>query len=654
MNNPFHVDIPSIKRTKLSSGADIHWVETTAPPDVKGNTSAEQGNFLKRIIKPRTFSMLGVAFITTFSMLLVRTSYLQLIKGNALHARAERNRTRLIPIPAERGIITDRSGAIIAKNVARFSVMLNPIDLPTSQNDLSNTLTTIATLVGIDTKELEAKIKDSPREPFIVTENIDYDRMLVISIKSTNIPGLSIDATPMRQYPDGPLFAHVVGYTGKLTKEEYDRLKNNKYQLNDSAGKTGVETYYESKLRGTPGVNKIEVNAMGKPLRTIAQDTTRPGEQLTLALDKAIQETARNALQESLRINNARRGSVIAMTPKGEILALVSLPDFDPNVFANQNNTEITALMQNKDQPLYNRAISGAYPPGSTFKLIMATAALAEHIITEHTTVLSVGGISVGKWFFPDWQAGGHGVTNVTKAIAQSVNTFFYTVGGGYDRIQGLGLKKIMKYATLFGLGSKTGIDLPHEATGFLPTEEWKKKTTGEPWYIGDTYHVSIGQGSLLVTPLNIANATVAIANDGTLYQPRVIHTAEDPLILRANFVSPDMIDIVKRGMREAVISGSVRALGTLPVEAAGKTGTAQWHANTRTIAWFTGYAPFKNPEIIVTVMIEEGGEGHTAAVPVGKKIMEQYFKKIEIKNPPTEQTDLKPTTVSNDQSLQP
>jgi len=285
---------------------------------------------------------------------------------------------------------------------------------------------------------------------------------------------------------------------------------------------------------------------------------------------------------------------------------------------------------------LFNRAISGEYPSGSTIKPVIAAAALEEGVITENTTVRSVGGITIGQWNFPDWRVGGHGIVDVRRAIAESVNTFFYYIGGGYQDFRGLGVDKIMKYGKLFGLDSQTGVDLAGEASGFLPTEEWKEKVKGEKWYIGDTYHLAIGQGDLLVTPLQVAAYTSAFANGGTLYRPhfvkRILSGSDQALKevsiepVRENFIDSHNIEIVRQGLRQSVTDGSSRRLQSVPVAVAGKTGTAQWSSKYPPHAWFTGFAPYDNPELVITILVEQGGEGSDTAVPIAEDYLKWYF----------------------------
>ncbi len=288
---------------------------------------------------------------------------------------------------------------------------------------------------------------------------------------------------------------------------------------------------------------------------------------------------------------------------------------------------------------MFNRSITGEYPSGSTIKPVVSIAALEEGIITENTTFLSTGGVQIDRWFFPDWKAGGHGITDVRKALSESVNTFFYMIGGGdNETMTGLGVAKLTEYMEMFGLGKKLGIDLVGESSGFLPSKDWKEEVKGERWYIGDTYHLSIGQGDILVTPLQVANFTATIANGGTEYQPRLLKSILprnstkviniDPIEIKKDFITQYYYQVVREGLREGVLSGSSRSLGTLPVTSAGKTGTAQFDNSGETHAWFTSFAPFESPEIVITVLVESGGGGESVALPIAKKGLEYWFDK--------------------------
>jgi penicillin-binding protein 2 len=330
-------------------------------------------------------------------------------------------------------------------------------------------------------------------------------------------------------------------------------------------------------------------------------------------------------------------GSVVAINPQtGAVLALVTYPSYDNNAFEGGiSKDEYNRLINDENKPLFNRPIAAEYPPGSTFKPMMAAAALQENIISPTRQIYAGGSISVGAWVFNDWKV--HGQVDMIKAIAQSCNVYFYTVGGGYGDIEGLGNERIKKYANLFGMGQLTGIDLSGEKAGLIPDEAWKREVKDEPWYIGDTYHMSIGQGDVLTTPLQIANYTAAVANGGTLYRPQVVDKIVDSdgnvvrdidkEILAENFIDPKNMEWVQKGMLENVLTGSGRALSMLPVQAAGKTGTAQYAVgNSKMHAWYTVYAPYDNPEIVMAIMLEGGGQGHDASVPIAKDILQWYF----------------------------
>jgi len=430
--------------------------------------------------------------------------------------------------------------------------------------------------------------------------------------------------------------SHVLGYTGKISQKELEANKK-LYSPLDYMGKSGLELYYEKDLKGIKGSKNIEVDALGREKKISSETLAQDGYNLQLSLDVDLQACAETAIKKH---NTVGRGSLVAIDPRnGQILALVSYPAYNNNDFAQGVSQEVyQALLNNTNRPLFSRAVSGEFPPGSTFKPVVALGALQEKVINDGTSFLSIGGLNIGQWTFPDWKAGGHGNANVYKAIVESVNTFFYYIGGGFGDFVGLGADKIKQYAVLFGLGEKSGIDLPGEATGFVPDPAWKKNTHDEVWYIGDTYHFAIGQGDLTVTPLQVANYTAAIANGGTLYSPKIVKKIfidKDNVILeqgseviRKDFIDKNYIEMMRKAMRQTVTDGSARFLKDLPFEAAGKTDTAQWSSVKANQAWFAGFAPYNNPEIAITVLIEEGVEGSSTAVPAAKEVLQCYFNK--------------------------
>ncbi|MFA6416766.1 MAG: penicillin-binding protein 2 [Patescibacteria group bacterium] len=633
------------------------------------------------ITRSFNFSKLKYFALITFlalAMIFARTIWLQIIKGNYYYLLSEDNRLRAETIEPKRGIIYDRNLKPLVRNKANFVLYLRPIDLPKNELTRDELIRQISSVLdGTDSANLQTTsissssrelklISDSPSfykikeslatvklgslesyQPLFIQDNIDYDKAMLISLRLPQWPGVFLTTKIRREYltdsDNGPIIsgvdslAHILGYTGKINEAELKKL-GTKYSVIDYVGKVGIEYSWEAKLKGEAGRKNIEVDALGRQKKIINEVPARDGANLMLALDLDLQEKAAEVAQIYLDKYKLKKASIIIMNPQsGEIRAMVSLPAYDNNAFAaGISHDDYNKFLNDPSQPLFNRSISGEFPSGSTIKPIFAAGALQDGVINENTSFLSNGGLRIGEWFFPDWKAGGHGMTDVKKAIAMSVNTFFYYIGGGYGDFKGLGLDGLVKYARLFGLGEKTGIDLNGEVAGFVPTAAWKEQTKNEPWYIGDTYHFAIGQGDVLVTPLQVANYTAAIANGGTLYQPHLVAKILDsnnqlvqeikPQIIRQNFINSTDLNIVREGMRQTVTSGSGRYLNTLPVTMAGKTGTAQWSTVKAPHAWFIGFAPYENPELSISILVEEGVEGSTVAVPMAYDIFNWYF----------------------------
>ncbi|HPI67393.1 MAG TPA: penicillin-binding protein 2 [bacterium] len=574
-------------------------------------------------------------------LLLARVFYLQIIKGETYLAIAEENRIRLEIVPSPRGLFFDKNGQQLVTNQPKFSLVLERSDWEREKFLSFDKLVGLITELGdFITEEVKTVLNDfiTNKEIPAVAFELDYEQALKFKIKEEDYKPWRLQISSYRQHLEPEALSGVIGYLGRLTKEEWLVYKDKNYRFIDLVGKSGLEKEYEEILRGEPGYIEYEVNAFGQRVKTMSQKDPIPGADLKLTLDVELTKKLYEELQKETKILNRPKAAAVAIDPNtGGILALVSLPTFNNNFFSNPKSyqKEISNYLIDKNQPLYNRAISGQYPSGSTIKILWALAALEENIINTKTTVLSTGGIRIGQWFYPDWKVGGHGVTNVIKALAESVNTFFYYIVGGYQDFTGLGLDKILIYGQKFGLNQILGIDLPSEAAGFLPTKEWKEETKKERWYIGDTYHVAIGQGDVLVTPLQIANITAAIANGGTIFRPHLVEKAEGewsnnwvskPLVLAENLADRNNIDIIKLGLRQTVISGSAQILNNLPVAVAAKTGTAQVGGQESPHAWVTVFAPYENPEIVLTILIENGGEGSSVAVPVVRNVLEWYF----------------------------
>ncbi len=636
----------SIKEGTFSDGVlsdssfKRQWTEDSFDPSVgKKETIGRNFDFRKLYL---------VAFILIFfiSILFARTAWLQVVRGGYYRSVAEGNRIRTKRIEPRRGIIYDRNANTLVRNKANFVLYFIPIDIPKENEERNILFNKIVSLIDVlSVGELE-KIYSSVRigslesyRPLFVADSIEYEKAIKILLEEDRMPGVLISNKIKREYNLYSMtLSHILGYTGIINKEEFEK-SSDEYSPIDYIGKMGVEYFWENELKGTSGKKQIEVDALGYEKKVISKTEAEDGHNLVLSLDIVMQKKMEEILMRYLQKLKLGKASVVILDPNnGEVLTLISYPSYNNNAFARGiSQEEYSTLLSHPDNPLFNRAVSGEFPSGSTIKPVMAAAALQEGVITENTSFLSTGGVSIGQWFFPDWRAGGHGITNVRKAIAQSVNTFFYYIGGGdYNNFQGLGLERIIKYDKLFGLGSQTGIDLAGEADGFLPTREWKKEVKGEPWYIGDTYHLSIGQGDLLATPLQVANFTAFFANGGTMYRPHLVKeilSGDDKLIskvdtspVRSGFIDDYNVEVVRQGMRMTVTGGSARSLNSLPVSSAGKTGTAQWSTKHDNHAWYTGFAPYEKPELAYTVLVEEGGEGSSVAVPIMREFLNWYY----------------------------
>lgn len=651
--NPFSAFKAASPKSNFNGRYRLSWVEEAFDVDAVHQERlhvAHTRRFLGQSIDSKKITRLFFVVLIGIMILFGRVVYLQVFKGDYYRSMAEGNRIRLHPIPAERGIIYDRFNRELVQNVPNFSLAIVPQDLPRDPTELDRVITTVAQESEVDQQsilDLLKRYKNYSYDSLIIKENLDYETALKLYIKNAALPGIVIERGSQRRYLTGNTgptstmsLAHVLGYLGKLNEDELVKLRATGYLPSDNIGKVGIEKQYENELRGVYGQKKIEVNAAGKEQEILAVAAPVPGKKLILTIDQDAQAEMERLVKNMTKQLTHRRVAAIALEPNtGAILALVSWPAFDNNKFSGGIDADtFRAYNEDQDDPLFNRSISGGYPPGSTIKLVMAAAALEEGIITKNTTVNSVGGFVVGGHFFKDWLAGGHGVTNVTKSLALSINTFYYYIGGGYRDFVGLGVTKIVKYFYNFGLGSKTGIDLPSESPGAVPTPEWKETSMKEKWYIGDTYNISIGEGHLLVTPLQNAVWTAAIANGGKIVTPYVVDKIIDPVTKkelpnerpapRASGVGRSNINIVREGMLDCVSYGSCRSLQALPFSTAGKTGTAQWNTNFDSHAWFTSFAPYENPKIVVTVLVEQAGEGSVYAKPIAQQFLAWWGKK--------------------------
>lgn len=640
--NPF--DIETSDAVRDSDKHTLDWEESAldTQSDVEGFADETRTQFSSRWLYALVLVVCGVLLVQMFN--------LQIIQGDHLKVLAEGNRLRIQTILAPRGYIIDRNGQQLARNTASFSLVVTPVDMP--KDGLDGIIAQISQMFSLPAEEITNKLKDlnhNSLQQIVIKRGISQQESILFETKADQFPGFSIKSIPIREYINPQAFSHVLGYTGIISDTELTDHVSDDYDLNDFIGKSGIELSYEKYLRGVNGNTQVEVDASGRPIKVLGNVEPQPGNIVELSIDAGLQEE----LYKSFPAGS--KGAAVAMNPKtGEILALVSAPGFDNNLFApGISQKDYQDLMQNKNLPLFNRAISGTYPPGSTIKLITAAAALQENVVTKDTIINDRGVLVINNQFNPSikynfvgWKRDGLGPMNVKDAIAESSDIYFYTVAGGHpsSKIHGLGADKLAEYYRKFGMGALTGIDIQGEKPGTVADPAWKANyfkgdAITSKWYLGDTYHISIGQGDMLATPLQVATWTAAIANGGTLSKPhllkRVLSQSGDtlyelnPELLIKATINPEHILAVQEGMRENVVGakGSGRQLATLPITSAGKTGTSQFDGAdpSRTHAWFTSYAPYEDPEIVITVLVEAGGEGHAAALPIAKNALQWW-----------------------------
>lgn len=605
-----------------------------------------------------------LAFILFF-ILFFRTFQLQILEGGKYSALAKENKFVIYQIRAERGVIYDRNGVQLVFNRPSFDLTFSGAEkvknclnqnLNLSACPELRTLEEVSEILKLNFEELKEKIKESEEPSTLIFENLPHEILILLQTKisANELPGFQIERNSIRYYPEGKDISHLIGYTGKIRAEELKAEPEN-YSIFDWVGRDGLEKSYEKVLRKNPGKLQIERDALGNVISKEILQYPESGKSLVLWLDSKLQKKIEESLEETLKRVGSQKGAAVAIDPRtGGVIAMVSLPSYDNNLFQKGADQEsLKELLEDPSYPLFNRVISGGYPTGSTIKPLIASAALEEKIISPEKKILDDEGlISVpnpyypdNPWIFLDWRV--HGWVDMRKAIAESCNVYFYTIGGGYKDQKGLGPSRIKKYLELFGWGNKTQIDLPAEETGLIPGPEWKKnhfeRKIDQIWYDGDTYNLSIGQGFLKTTPLQVATAFSAIANGGKLYQPIIAKEIVDsstgsvqvveeikPKIIREGFINPENLQIVREGMRQAVTGfnspyASATILNSLPVSAAAKTGTAQvkegYYHN-----WVTVFAPYEDPQIVLTVMIENVPQAQVAALPVAKEVLEWYF----------------------------
>jgi penicillin-binding protein 2 len=645
MKDPFEIS-DSLESSR--PGAPLEWDESA----MDSQSSVE--GFLDHNRSVPALGWVKIVVVLSCAVLVTKLFNLQVIPGNNFGVLAEGNRLRNQTILAPRGLIFDRFGQPLVQNVGSFSLVAVPVVLP--KQDVDSELAKLVPLLHLDNDSVRAQIGKIDRaslEPVVIQQDISPDDRILFETRAEEFPGFSIRTVPIRQYPEAEIFSHVLGYAGIISEQELSQHQSDKYESNDYIGKTGIELSYEKYLRGVNGQEQMEVDALGKPVKTLGTIDPLPGDRVELNIDKGLQEQ----FASSFKVHSGSpRGAAIALDPRnGQVLALLSMPGYDNNLFAQGISTQdYQKLTSDKNLPLFNRAIAGTYPSGSTIKPTVAVAALQQGTIDEHTVIVDRGKLVIPNQFNPSisydffgWKHSGLGPMTVRSAIAMSSDIFFYTVAGGYPatpNVQGLGADKLAEYYRKFGMGAVTGIDLQGEQTGRVADPAWKADyykgdAIQSKWYLGDTYHIGIGQGDMLVTPLQVAEWTATIADGGTGYKPVILRRVADqagktvyqpaPQILIKKFADDKNVRIVQEGMEQAVSAGTARSLNSLPVCSAGKTGTSQFDGAdpTRTHAWFTMYAPCDHPQIVITVLAEAGGEGNAVALPIAKDVFSWWIK---------------------------
>lgn len=587
--------------------------------DLLFNEEKQESDYLELPLSRRTFLLVGIVVVALTGVAFGRSAYLNVARGSFYQDRALANLHREVELPAPRGIIKDRFGNPLVGNRNSFSAFLNVTDLLSAggreSEDRSAMIGEIAGILDLDPKELEEFVSKSNLEKrgFIpLARNIS--RTQTIALNSLNFPEVEITSDYVREYIDGPAFSHVLGYVGESEDSK------------DLIGKDGIEAYYDSILRGIDGKMFIYRDAVGKSLDRKVAEAPRTGGDISVTLDAQLQNFFYDRMKSALAGLGREAGVGIALDPRdGEVLAMISLPSFD--------NNNVSKYLTGRSQPLFNRAVSGTYTPGSTIKPLVALAALREKIIEPDFQILSTGSIEIPNPYVPenpsrflDWKA--HGWVDLRSALARSSNVYFYEVGGGFEGLKGLGIERLRTYWEKFLLGKKTGIDLFSENSGFLPAPEEKEKRTGQIWRIGDTYNVSIGQGDLQLTPLQLINFISSIANKGKIFRPHLVNRQNDPEVLFDYSNWTEELKEVRLGMEDGASKpyGTAHLLASLPMTSAAKTGSSQVANNTRTNAFFVGYAPAEDPEIAILVLIENSKEGSSNTIPVARDVLQWYY----------------------------
>ena len=594
------------------------------------------------------FLVFGIVVLIAVSALTARLAYLQIANGSQYQALSRSNRTVLEPIGAPRGLVYDRTGRLLVTNIPTYAVKVRPADLPNSRRD--EVVDRLSALLTMDPADIQSTIDGNPGSAFDlvrVAQDVNKATALLISEAGDDLPGVEVTIEARREYTDGPLMSQLMGYTGPVSAEQLPDLRASGYQPDDLLGKAGLELTYETELRGTYGSERVERDATGR--RTQVLQTVQeavPGASLVLSIDTQAQKDAQKALQWAMKKIGMTRGVVIAMNPQtGEILAMVSLPTYDNNLFARGiSNQDFDALLKNKDKPLLNHAVQAHYAPGSTYKLVTGTGGLGDKEITPSTRLTTKSYLTLGDTRFYEWNRRGWGACDIYCGFGHSSDTFFYQVAGM------LGADRLGYWANQYGFGERTGIDLPGEAAGIVPTNAWKQEALGAPMFPGETYQAGIGQGYDAVTSIQLINAYAALANGGTLYQPQIVREVLgpdgtviqpfEPKVLHELDVKDSVLRVMRNAARETVTLRHTYNLVDLPIKIAGKSGTAEFGVEDSKgrlpySSYFVGFTP-KDPvkgsfndtdsELVVMAFAHDSRTVGNAATEIVKYFFQLHY----------------------------
>lgn len=608
----------------------------------------KEQRFVREVMESkRRIMLLSFVVGAIFFVLIMRLWHLQILSGDDYRGMSENNRLRFVPVAASRGAIMDRNGTVLVSNRPSFSLAVVPQEV----KEKDALLELLASLLGLDRGELDERWEKGKGRaryyPVVLAANISRDQVEIVEENRLRLPGVEIEMKPVREYTNGVLAAHLLGYIGEVSEDELTRKGYEEYNPGDYVGKNGIERGLEQELHGSDGGRQLEVDARGRVLRTISESHPTVGNSVVLTIDANLQKQAERAFGE-------QAGAAVAMdVNSGEILAFVSNPGFDPALFSGKLPAEIwKGYLEDKRHPLENKALTGQYPPGSTFKIISALAGLEDGVVSESTSVNCSGSHDLGNSTFRCWNRKGHGTTNLKKSLRESCDVYYYQLG------EKVGVDRIAATAAKFMLGSPMGIGLINERGGLIPTSEWKQRRFGKRWFRGETLPVAIGQGYVLMTPIQMASMIATVANEGTVYRPHLVKRIVDadgkplkefkPEIMGTTGIPAERFRLVKQGLFAVVNEpGGTGGMARLyDVRVAGKTGTSQvvkMRDSSRGTPWqyrdhalFVAFAPYEKPEIAVAVVVEHGEHGGSAAAPIAGRMLRAWF---DGKKPPKRDT---------------